>query len=332
VIAELFVEPKSSEVATALLGTDRHEVAYRRIRRLTLRRLGSRPAEFLFVHARVGVVVGVRLRNGRRVVVKVFRRDRRPSRAKRYVQRVAARSALPCPRPIARARVWRSPAVIDEYVPGGERTLDADEFRSVSATLLARFVSTVGVLAGTRGRRLERHRLPPMDGSLWPTPQDFEGDLLGTAAGAEWIDEQARRALAIGPRSAGDMVIGHGDWVEHNLGVAGNRIVAVYDWDDVARDSEPVFVGFAAVLHGTSADGSVDPAGCVEKTRAYVAAYERGRGRRFDGAERRAVGASALYLVAYVARSEHALDPGPVHPPHSFRSLLARYGDAYLSI
>lgn len=331
-IAELFVEPRSSALTARLLGTDRHDVAYRRIRRLTWRRLGSRPAEFLFVQARVGVVVGVRLRDGRRVVVKVFQRGRRPSRALRYVQRVAADAGVPAPRPIVRrSRVWHSPAIIDELLPGAPCALSLPERRAVFATELARFIDTVGAAVGPRGLRLRPHRLPPADGALWPQPHDFDADFASTTDGAAWIDDHARRALAVGPRSAGDTVIGHGDWWEQNLGFDGSEVVAIYDWDDVVRDREPLFVGLAAITIPSGAPPEVQAGADPEGAREFVDAYERAR-RPFTAAERRAVGAAALYNIAYLARCEHARDSRSGYSVPSFRSLLARHGEEYLSI
>lgn len=333
-IAELFVKPRSREVSMARLGTDRHEVAYRRVRRLTLRRLRSRPAEFLFLRAQANVLIGVRLRNGRRVVIKVMARDRRPTRAQRRVQRAAADAGVPCPRPIVdRARIWRSAALIDEYLPSASVPGTGDGARAESAALLEDLSRRLGAAAGPLGARLPPHRRPPTDGVLWPPPHDHGADFAATAPGAEWIDEHARRALAIGPRSAGAVIVGHGDWTAHNLGYdAGGRIVAVYDFDDLARDHEPLFVGFAAITYLSSGLSEAPPGASPQEASAFVDAYELARGHPFSEPERRALGAAALYLVAYLARSEHALDPGSRFPDLSFRRLLARHGAAYLEV
>lgn len=334
-LAELFFDDRWREVASTLLGTDRHEIAYRRIRRLTVRRLGSRPAAFFFVQARARVVIGLRLRDGRSVLVKVLAPGVRPTRAQRRVQQAAVDAGLPCPRPLVdRARLWRSYAIVDEFLPGlpAPREMDAAA-RTESAMLLARFISVVGPCAGRSGRRLPRHRLPPSDGRLWGRPHNLGVTFAEPNEDASWIDDHARRALAIGPRSAGEVVVGHGDWSAQNLGFdEAGRITAIYDFDDLVRDPEPLFVGIAAVSHPATPWPGRAPGASVEEARAFVGAYERARGRCFATAERRAVGAAALYLVAYLARSEHELDPAAVHPAHSFRSLLARHGDEYLSI
>jgi hypothetical protein len=268
------------------------------------------------------------------VLLKVLQPGVRPTRAQRRVQQAAADAGLPCPRPlVGRARLWKSYAVVDEFLPGlPAPEIDATS-RDDSAALLARFIRVVGPRAGKAGRRLPPHRLPPSDGALWGMPHNPGVDFAAASDGASWIDDHARRALAVGPRSAGDVVVGHGDWSAQNLGFGdAGQIVAIYDFDELVRDCEPLIVGIAAVSYSATPRPGTEPGASVGEARAFVDAYERARGRRFDGAERRAVGASALYLVAYLARSEHALDPGPVHPPHSFRSLLARYGDEYLAI
>jgi hypothetical protein len=69
----------------------------------------------------------------------------------------------------------------------------------------------------------------------------------------------------------------------------------------------------------------------MPRAKGRPACYEDARGAQFGAAERVAVGAAALYVLAYTARCEHAIDPGQaVH--RRARSRLTTEGDALLDL
>lgn len=69
----------------------------------------------------------------------------------------------------------------------------------------------------------------------------------------------------------------------------------------------------------------VHPAPTLEEARAYVAEYEEARGRPFSVEERRCVGASFAYAVAYGARCAHSIGGRPEEG--SFLALARRGPD-----
>ena len=180
--------------------------------------------------------------------------------------------------------------------------------------------------AGARdlGRGLLRG-LPP--GRLWPEPHHPRFDFDRTAEGAAWIDAIAERARERLAAAAGEVVVGHTDWSVKNFAFRGDRVAAVYDWDSLAVDVEPVFVGQA--VHAFPATWYIETAvaPAPEEAAAFVAEYEAARGRAFTTAEMETVRAAADYAMAYSARCAHSDDPeGAFAGPGTTRDLLARHG------
>lgn len=285
-----------------------------------LRHLGSVPAQTLFTGGNLAAVHGVRLADGRDVVVKV-----RPSAA-RYagctaVQRHLWAAGFPCPEPLAGplplmpegeggAGVAGSGALCvnaESLVPGGGPypaggDEAAETARSAAfAGLLARFVALapspaeVGDLAPSPAWIDWDHAHP----GLWPPPDDRDVDLNALPETA-WIDELGREARArLAAARDAARVIGHCDWESHNLDFRDGRPVAVHDWDSVAAAPETVIVGVA---------GAMWPAGAhcagasLEQTEAFLDAYQSARGRRFSPGELAQCWAAGLWIRAFNAK------------------------------
>ena len=122
-----------------------------------LRSLGSDIERSELFHASVGCVHGVRLRDGRRVVVKVHRPETSVAylAAMQAVQRSLAADAFPCPEPLAgpTALAW-GVAVAESLLDRGERA-DAHDpaIRGTMAQALARLVERCRGLTGLDGLR-----------------------------------------------------------------------------------------------------------------------------------------------------------------------------------
>src|SRR5215470_13986813 len=110
--------------------------------------LGAGPVEVLFHVAHLSDVVGVRLADGREVVVK--RRVDESGRAGRCVsaQRLLAGQGFPCPLPLTDVIVSEGFAThAEQFVPGGElETKDTVEAAARSARLLADLVRRLAAL------------------------------------------------------------------------------------------------------------------------------------------------------------------------------------------
>src|SRR5207244_1413594 len=117
-----------------------------------------------------------------------------------------------------------------------------------------------------------------------------------TAAGAEWIDQLAQAAKNVRDSHAAKPVIAHCDWSARNVRMDETGLLAVYDWDSLSIAAEVVAVGQAAATW-SAVDGG-QPAPSANEVATYVARYEDARGARFGPAERVAVAAAALYVLA----------------------------------
>ncbi|UJW31120.1 phosphotransferase [Saccharothrix sp. AJ9571] len=273
--------------------------------RWCLEHLGSSPVEELFRSGHLSTVLGLRLADGREVVVKV--RPPAPRIAVCVeVQRRLFQAGYPCPRPLTGATPFDGDiATAELYVPGGAELPSADRAPTVFAEAFARLIRLAPSPA-------EVSALDPApswaawdhagDG-LWPRSEDSDVD-LDEVSGAEWIDEAGHRArdrLRIGESGA---VLGHCDWLAGNLRWSDDELLVVHDWDSVTADSEDVLVGFAAALYSTV---DADKLATVEDTRRFLVAYGHARGRDLSAGELRRAWAAGVWTRAYDAKFQHAI-------------------------
>ncbi|MFJ6671849.1 phosphotransferase [Actinosynnema sp. NPDC091369] len=267
-------------------------------------RLGSPPAAELFRSGFLSAVIGLRLADGREVVVKV-RPDSPRVAACVEVQRRLFEAGYPCPRPLTGAApLGGDVATAEAHVPGGAELPGAEH-------AAAAFAEAFAWLIRLAPRPDEVPALDPApswadwdhggDGP-WPEPEGADVDLDGVS-GAEWIDEAGRRArdrLRVG---GADPVIGHCDWLAGNLRWSGDELLVVHDWDSVIAESEAVLVGFAAALHSTV---SADRLATVEDTQRFLDAYHRARGRELPADELERSWAAGVWTRACDAKYQHA--------------------------
>jgi aminoglycoside phosphotransferase (APT) family kinase protein len=266
----------------------------------------------------IGALFGVRLRDGRRVALKVHVRVAEDYLdAMQRVQSHLAARGFPCPRPLAR----RGAATVEEWVDHGSYR-DAHEpgVRRAMAATLAR----LHALAREQEARPRRAFLVEQESSLWPTPHNALFDFGATADGAEWIDEVAREARAA-RGAAGETVVGHTDWsVKHLRFDDGLRPTVVYDWDSLHTGLEPHLVGIAAATFTYTEHLPVEVWPEPAEARAFLDEYEQARGTPFARDERRAAEAAAVYSSAYGARCTHAVGGDAAAGP------LPAYAEAFL--
>ena len=206
--------------------------------------LGS-PLENVIAYRRgVGVVVGVQLRDGRRVAIKVHRQELVPHGLDgiRAIQMHLADAGMPAPHPLGDvAAIGRGLASPEEWLHGGTAP-DAHDpvIRGEMVRQLRRFIaSATPMVLEVALPVMHPYGLPPEQ--LWPTPHDLRFDL--TLDGGEWIDEigaAARRKLDATPLPGG---VGHVDWRSENLRFDGASLVAILDWDSVACGPEAAIIG-----------------------------------------------------------------------------------------
>jgi hypothetical protein len=309
--------------------------------RFCARELGSSISRYELFATSVMSVHGVRLADGRRVVVKVARESLGAGflSAVQTVQSQLASRGFPAPRPLLGPTAMEAGiAVVEELLDRGTAACAHDaSTRRALADALARIVELCRgfeALPGLGPSLLAS----PARGELWPEPHDRRFDFVRTAAGAGWIDQLAARARERLAAANGAVVVAHSDWRTEHVRFDGEKIVASYDWQSLAVGPEPVLVGQAA--HAFTADWSKPQQRqhpTLDESRAFVADYEAARGTRFPHAEREALDASWVYATAYGARCEHS-DAQHGHPwakpqasDDSYRGLLARHGEDLLT-
>jgi hypothetical protein len=270
-----------------------------------VRELGSPVEAVDFFRVSIGSVHGLRLADGRRVVVKAMRPGTRLERLEsiQNVQRALVAEGFPCPSPVGGpATLARGSAIVESQLETGEPG-DAHDpaVRRVMTRTLANLVQRCRSFVSD-----DSLRGGPQAG-LWPPPHEGRFDFDGTANGAEWIDEIAADARRILDGSDGGLVVGHGDWRAENMRFAGGEISAVYDWDSLAIAREPALVGGAAhqfTSDYSRADHRQLPT--LDESLSFIDEYEAARGKSFTADERRLARASLTYAMAYSSRCEHS--------------------------
>jgi len=306
-----------SPVVTDVLGTlDADEI------RARVHELEPETAEIFRFEASVGALFGVRLRDGSRVAIKVHKlfADEAYLADVHALQTQLAASGFPAPRPLRRV----GPVTVDEWLDDGEfRNAHEPAVRRAMVRELVRFHR----LATATGLRPRWPFLRP-EGALWPKPHNALFDFDATTAGAEWIDETGAAARAVTDgRPVGEEVVGHGDWSAKHLRFDHElRATALYDWDSVHAEPEPLLAGTAAgsFTYTEELDEEIDVWPSAAESQAFLAEYEEERGVPFAPDERASARAACVYLRAYAARCHHA------YGGDARESGLAEFADALL--
>lgn len=283
-------------IAADLLGTA-DSVAIR----AWLRACEPDAVEIIHFSLGVGVTVGVRRADGSSIALKLHKRFADPTYLDRLqlLQDALRTAGHPgVPRPLGR----QGSVLREEWIASGRQCEARDPgVAEAVARELAAFVRAA-TATGIRPRR-DRFLLPA--GRLWPEPHNARFDFLAGAQNAEWIDEIANEAASV--PHVGSEVVGHLDWaVKHLRFDPALRLVAIFDWDSVVTDREPLIAGAAAGAF--TYDHHTRRLPTAQETCEFLDAYDVYRGGgAFDRDERRSAVAAAVYLQAYTARCHHAV-------------------------
>ncbi|TYB57461.1 phosphotransferase [Nonomuraea sp. PA05] len=264
-----------------------------------LDQLGGEPAGVLFRSRQVSVVFGLRLADGRDVVVKARADDGRAASCVAAQARLAERG-FPCARPLTPVVGVGALAVhAEECRPGGE-VLHGDS-PDIAVRCAEAFARLMAELAGlVVAPPLPNPPWVRWDGTgsgTWPAIDFLDG--LDQSVVSEHIAEAAERArrrlLAAGlPR-----VLGHADFEAQNLRWHGRRLWAVHDWDSLAWQPEAALVGAASGSFASAGPPTLAP---IESSEAFLVAYQDFGQRVFTPAELEIAWAAGVWMAAYNAR------------------------------
>ncbi|MGW6931627.1 phosphotransferase [Lentzea sp. NPDC054927] len=255
----------------------------------------------LFERRSISEVVGLRLADGRDVVVKARVDDGRAASCLE-AQTVLAKRGFPCPRPITPLVAVGALAVhAEDFLPGGEilrgDTPDiAERYAAVFARLMAELsvVTVAPPLPNPRWSRWDH-----TDSGLWPVI-DFLDSRDQSVVPEDVTDtaERVRKRLL-----ATDLpcVLGHADFEAQNLRWRDGEVWAVHDWDSLAWQPEAALVGAASGAFANDPPPSLVP---VESSAAFLSAYQELRGREFTAEEQEIAWAASLWTALHNARWE----------------------------
>ena len=263
--------------------------------------LGAPPAAELLRAGNLAAVRGLRLTDGREVVVKI--RPWGPRLAGcAAVHRALWAAGFACPEPLAGPHPLEGRAATAEtLVPDIDEPPPASELVAASAAALARLVelapdpASVPSLAPSPSWNGWDHA----GAAPWPVPEDRDVD-LNAYAEPLWLDRVAAAVRDLLRRHGGTPVIGHGDWHPENMRWQGPQLVAVYDWDSVICQPEPAIAGLAAASFLGIEDAATMAS--ADQSAAFLVAYLQARGCRWTAADYAASWAAGLWQRAVDAK------------------------------
>jgi phosphotransferase family enzyme len=243
--------------------------------------LGGTPVEMLFVATQMSTVIGVRLSDGSRVVVKAREDDGRVASCVAAQSQLAERG-LPCARPLTAAiRVGALAVHAEEYRDDGD--IVADDSPEVGArygAVFARLMIALQEVAVTPPLPNPRWvRWDHTGHDLWPAIDILDGRDQSTVP--SFVVETAlrtRRRLLVAELPP---VLGHADFEAQNLRWNGRQVSTVHDWDSLAWQPESALVGAASGVFPRP-PGVPPSLASIESSEAFMASYQQVRQRNFS--------------------------------------------------
>jgi hypothetical protein len=274
-----------------------------------LEQLGAAPTGLLFQLRQMSAVFGLRLTDGRDVVVKA-RDDGGRAGACVVAQARLADSGFPCARPLTGVvRVGSLAVHAEEFRGGGDVLLgDSPEVAVRYAGVFARLMSLLGDVTVAPPLPNPRWvRWDHADAGVWPAV-DFLDERDQMAVPSFVLDTAVRvRKRLLGARQS--CVLGHGDFEAQNLRWHGRDLWAVHDWDSLAWQPEAALVGAAGGAFASAGPPTLAP---IDSSAAFLAAYQDIRGRSFTVQELEVAWAASLWPAAHNARWEALHGDAPI--------------------
>jgi hypothetical protein len=258
--------------------------------------LGAAPARQLFAHRSTSDVTGLRLTDGREVVVKIRRDPVARVDACLRLQSALFASHYPCPRPLTEASVLGGmTAHAEECVDIGEPLMGDDT--ALAIPLAAGFADLAEQLDRLRELVDPQVLVPPLWVSWWSQrPWSRQAQV------PELVYDAADRVRARLADVYLPGVLGHADWESQNLRWAHGRLVVVHDWDSLTWAPEAVLVGAAAAVF--PAQSQQPETASIAASATFLEHYQTVRGREFSADELEVAWAAGLLPSLLNARNE----------------------------
>ncbi|MER6148480.1 phosphotransferase [Streptomyces hirsutus] len=276
--------------------------------------LGSPPVQTLFERAHLSTVMGLRLADGREVVVKARPFEYRLAGCLE-VQRRMHQAGFPCPEPLAgpepvdgQGPLRGQVVTAEALVPDGTVLPPRPDAPELFAAALARLMTAAPSVADVPSLA----PAPPWNGwdhddpRPWPWPDDMDVD-LNDRPGPGRLDETARRVRTRLRRAALPEVVGHGDFESQNIRWNGDKLHVVHDWDSAVARPEAALAGLAAAVF--PAGGPEDRPATVAETERFLVGYARARGRHWTREESEVAWAAGLWVLAFNAKKASIAQP-----------------------
>jgi hypothetical protein len=265
--------------------------------------LGSPAQSRLFATGGMAQVLGLRLVDGRNIVVKIQRPQAR-SYGCMTAQRHLWRAGFPCPEPLAGpAPLGANLATAEQFVPGGaelEPSVANAERYAWALSELIRLAPSPSVLTSLE---------PPPAWAWWDYPGSSTWSWQSAAERAlaaergwhrpdvpeelAWLEDLALRTRVRLSAFRAPAIVGHVDWWGEHLRWLDGRLHVVFDWDSLASQPEAIICGFAATMFSESLSYWVQAG--LAQTEAFIRGYERARGRAWTREERDVCWAAGLW-------------------------------------
>ncbi len=263
--------------------------------------LNAEPTDSLFQVQQMSTVVGLRLADGRNVVVKARPDDGRAASCVAAQARLAERG-FPCARPLTPSIGVGSLAVhAEEFRPGGDvlhgdSPDEAVRYAEVFAWLMAELadVTVAPPLPNPRWARWDH-----TDSGLWPSIDFLDERDQSTVP--EYVVETAERARKRLLATNLPCTLGHADFEAQNLRWYGREVWTVHDWDSLAWQPEAALAGAASATFAGAGPPTLAP---IESSEAFLSTYQDIRGRLFTAEEQEILWAASVWQAAHHARWE----------------------------
>lgn len=269
--------------------------------------------KILFIESSIGVVFGLSLIDGKKIVLKVYSEkiDLTYLEKMNNVQSTFYEDNFPTPKILSPIfHFGKTHAGFYELIEGNKENGHEKEILIELAKSLANFSSIV-----------DKHQLKPIENffqqapkrNLWPKPHNILFDLKNTTKGAGWIAEHAKVAKKILTKSKLPKRLAHTDWGTKNALFRNKKLVGIFDWDSLGAMSECQMLGQAAAQFTADWESSFKITPSPLEGKEFVKAYENFRHIKFSDDEYKIISAASDYIIAIIARFEHA-SGGKEHP------------------